>query len=167
MDYYTDQGGAPVASIHWKLMFKASSLEAALSVERHLQRRMDADRLELREFDDGEEAVLQLIEDSISHLVGIDKDFSEQEQVDIFRAHYFAMQGRHASESMGDLWKLLQQLPDPEPMTCDECGEKLYQTVDPSQPRKGCGPERVEPSEDTQWWRFYWLGELTNGDMVA
>ncbi len=124
--YYTGN----VAKIHWKVMiYEETSGDADAGIDR-LCRVMEAEVDSQRRYVDGETAVLQIVEDSMSHLVGIDDQMYEDTQSQIFAAHYFACKGRHIFQGLGALHAALRQLPPPDPLACDVCGGPLTQIID-------------------------------------
>ena len=124
--YYTGN----VARIHWKIMiYEEKENEADPAIE-YLCRVMGAEIDGQRRYISGESAVMQIVEDTMSHLVGIDKRLSEEIQVQLFAAHYFATKGRHIFQGLGALHGALRKLPKPDPLVCDVCGGSLIQIID-------------------------------------
>jgi hypothetical protein len=124
--YYTETE----AWIHWKVMFREEHPGGADDAVSQLCQVMAAEVHDDRRFIHGELASLQLIENARSHLLGFSEDMSWESKLALFGAHYGATRGRHILQGMGRLWALLRDLPEPEPLRCDECGAKLRQVLD-------------------------------------
>jgi hypothetical protein len=123
--YYTEDE----ALIHWKVMFKEPHPGAADGAIADLGQVMGADVYDDRRFVHGELASLQLVENARSHLLGFSKGMSWETKLALFSAHYGATRGGHIFQGMGVLWGLLRELPEPEPLVCDECGARLRQVL--------------------------------------
>ncbi|MGI0011817.1 MAG: toprim domain-containing protein [Nitrososphaera sp.] len=120
-----------IAKVHWQCMIYEPEPGYSDYAAEYLAKKMDGAIEHQRRYQNGETAVTQLVADSFSHLVGIDTSLSMQERTDIFAAHYFATKGRHIFQGLGDLYKLLEELPESEPLVCDECGRPLKQILEP------------------------------------
>jgi hypothetical protein len=114
-----------------------------------------------RRFVHGEIASLQLVENARTHLLGFSKEMPWADKLDLFQAHYLATKGRHVFQGMGALWTLVRELPEPEPLVCDECGSRLHLVADRDTPTlkdnllsdSGCG--RAPPGWDRPSGRWH------------
>jgi hypothetical protein len=129
------------AWMHWKVMFKEDRPGAANEAIGQLCEVMSAQVYDERRFIHGELASLQLIENARSHLLGFSEGMTWEHKFAIFGAHYAATRGQHIFQGMGALWALIRELPEPEPLRCDECGARLRQIIE--------GESNPGPGEET------------------
>jgi hypothetical protein len=122
--------------IHWKVMVKEGAPHGADDAVTELCRAMNAEVYDDRRYVHGELASLQLIENARTHLLGFSEDIDYEEKFELFTAHLDATKGRHIFQGMGSLWALLRELPEPEPLVCDECGSRLHRIVE-REPMRG------------------------------
>jgi hypothetical protein len=112
---------------------------------------MRAVRVDTRRYWQGEDARLQLMADSMSHLVGFAPGSQPYEKIRLFQGHLEALKGKHVFQGMGDLYKLEQAIPALEPMLCDECGERVnQQDLDFGTPFAN---QQISPTSEHYVWR--------------
>jgi hypothetical protein len=118
------------AWIHWKIMLKEDSPHGADDAVAELCQAMNAEVYDDRRYVHGELATLQLIENARTHLLGFSEDIDYEEKFELFAAHLDGTRGKHIFQGMGSLWGMLRELPEPEPLACDECGSRLHRVVE-------------------------------------
>lgn len=95
----------------------------------HLKKTLGAVLLADWRYQSGEQALLQLYEDSFSTLAGM-KDPTDY---NLFGAYYYGVKGLHVFQGMGTFWENLKEVEKEEPPKCDICGDTLrLKVIDPA-----------------------------------
>ena len=138
------------ACIHFKTMLRETFEGQAQAAIDRLGHEMRALEVEVRRFQKGEEARLQLMADSWSHLVGFAPEVSTRDQVDLLKAHVETLKGKHIFQGMGDLYNNIIKMEPLATLVCDECGLKLRQVFEESdRPSAGL----LSPTSEIFLWR--------------
>lgn len=125
--------GKFIAITHWKLMFHEAEEGALSKVVDRIASHMAVVVVDERRWQEGLPATLQIVDDFMTHFIGIDPAISFEDQCQIFLGHYVATKGRHVFQAFGLLREKMAELPEPEPQICPVpgCGQKLHEVLVP------------------------------------
>ena len=104
-----------MAVAHWKIMFLEDTPGDCDGVVEEIRRKMRATDVASRTYQSGENAVVQLMDDSSPTLIGIEPG---PVQNDLFWAFREATKGGHNFQGMATLYKQLREIAKPEPPVC-------------------------------------------------
>lgn len=139
------------AMIRFKVMLKENTPGQMDTLIAFLEVQTRAAIVQDRRYQEWEEARLQLMADSMSHLIGFAPALEDWEKMDLLQAHVETMRGKHVFQAMGELYNRMVELPDLEVLICEECGERVNrQILEYGSPR---GSEQISPTSENYVWR--------------
>jgi hypothetical protein len=124
-------GVAQTHTVEGRLLIKESDIDVTAELVKVLCDRLGGYVYDERSWQSGEMAILQLVEDSMSGLVGMEDSRNEE----AFAAFVIGTKGKDMFMGMSELWHTLKEVKLEERPVCTVCGKILYfKAIDPNAP---------------------------------